>query len=79
MESTGWLKIIIMTNQEIKDECKKSYEQINSAQERLKELRTICKHEHTTERPYAWRIGAYDTAKVCDYCGQNCGFVKKEL
>jgi hypothetical protein len=68
-----------MTNQEIKDECDKAYEQIINARDRLKEIRTICKHEHTTEQPYAWRIGAHDIANVCDYCGENCGFVTKEL
>jgi uncharacterized protein with GYD domain len=68
-----------MTNQEIKDECEKAYEQINSAQERLKELRAICKHEHTTERPYSWRVGSYDIANICDYCGENCGTVTNKI
>ncbi len=63
----------------IKNECEKVYEQITLAQEKLKELRDICKHEHTTDRPYAWRVGSTDIAKVCDYCGKNCGFVTKEL
>lgn len=79
MESTGGVKINIMINQEIKTECEKAYEQISLAQERLKELRAICKHEHTTERPYAWRVGSYDIVNVCDYCGENCGTVTNEI
>lgn len=78
MESTSGLKIIIMTNEEIKRDCSINYKQIELAQERLRELRAICKHEHTTERPYAWRVGAHEIANICDYCGENCGNVTIE-
>jgi hypothetical protein len=79
MESTGGLKLIIMTNQEIKDECERAYKKIELAQDKIKELRAICKHEHTTSRNYSWRPGAYEIAKICDYCGENCEYLTKEL
>ncbi len=54
----------------IKLEVEKIYEQIKSAEERLKELRTICKHEKTFEGNYSWQIGSIEPADICEYCGE---------
>lgn len=58
-----------MTNSEIKDECEKMYAQIKQAEERLKEVRAICKHEDTFEGTWSWRIGSIQPAIICSYCG----------
>lgn len=58
-----------MENIEIKNECERAYAQIKSANERLKELRTICTHEETFEGSYQWRIGSIVPATICSYCG----------
>ncbi len=58
-----------MTNQEIKSECEEQYAAIKKAQERLEELRKICKHENTYEGTYSWRVGCYDAATICSDCG----------
>ena len=46
-----------MTNEEIKLEKEQIFVEIKSLEERLKELRTICKHEKTFVYNYSWRIG----------------------
>ena len=58
-----------MNSQEIKDECKLMYAQIKQAEERLRELRSICKHENTHEGEYSWRVGCIDLAIICSDCG----------
>lgn len=65
-----YVKIADMTNEKIKLETEKMYAQIKSAEERLKELRTICRHEKTFEGNYSWRIGAIHLADICEYCGE---------
>ena len=57
-----------MENEEIKNECEKMYAQIKSAEERLKELRAVCKHEKTFEGNYSWRVGNIQLADICEYC-----------
>lgn len=64
-----------MTNEEIKTERDQNYAQIKSADERLKELRIICKHEKTSECNYSWRPGNIQRADVCDYCGEFIRYV----
>ena len=59
-----------MKNEEIKKECEQMYAQIKSSEERLKELRKICQHEKTFVGNYSWRIGAIQTADICEYCGE---------
>lgn len=59
-----------MTNEEIKEDCKKMYAQIESATVRLKELRTICKHEKTFEGNYSYRVANIQLADICEYCGE---------
>jgi CO dehydrogenase nickel-insertion accessory protein CooC1 len=63
-------KLYIMTNEEIKLETEKMYAQIKGAEARLKELRTICKHEKTFEGNYSWRVGSIQLAEICEYCGE---------
>lgn len=63
-----------MKNEEIKIECEKMYVQIKSAEDQLKELRAICKHEKTFEGNYSWRIGAIQRADICEYCGEFIAF-----
>lgn len=59
-----------MTGNEIKLECEKHYLEIQNANDRLKELREICKHEETFEGKYSWRIGSIIPAKICSFCNK---------
>lgn len=59
-----------MTNEEIKQEKERCFDQIEKSRERLKEIREICKHEKTFEGNYSWRIGSYRLADICEYCGE---------
>ena len=59
-----------MNNEEIKLEKDNLFEQIESANERLKEIREICKHEETEECNYSWRPGNIQRADICKYCGE---------
>ncbi len=59
-----------MTNEEIKTECELMYERIRNSQERLKELRAICKHEKTFTGDYSWRPGSIAPAIICSTCGE---------
>lgn len=59
-----------MTNEEIKLECEKMYLQISDAEDRLKKMRSICKHEKTFEGNYSSRVGVYLLADICEYCGK---------
>lgn len=59
-----------INNDDIKKECEQMYAQIKSAEERLRELRTICKHETTFEGNYSWRIGTTQKADICEYCNE---------
>lgn len=56
-------------NEEIKAECESLYSQIKNAQERLKEIRSMCQHEHTYLTNYEWRVGAVIPANICIACG----------
>ena len=62
-----------MTPEQIKQETERCYAQIKSSEERLAEIRKICKHEHTEQCTYMVRIGMYIEAVVCSHCGE---FVK---
>jgi hypothetical protein len=57
-----------MSSEEIKDDCERQYNQIKMAQDRLVMLRSICKHEHTFEGNYSWRVGVIQKATICTYC-----------
>lgn len=58
-----------MTNEEIKSECELQYKQIKDSHDRLSELRSLCKHEHTFEGLWEWRVGSTYPATICSYCG----------
>lgn len=58
-----------MKQEEIKQECEKMYAQIKQADQRLKEVREICKHLYTFEGNYSWRIGVMQLAEICCDCG----------
>lgn len=58
-----------MTGNEIKAECDKMYDLIRFANDRLKEFRGMCKHEHTIEGEYEYRVGARFPALICSDCG----------
>lgn len=58
-----------MSNEEIKKECDLMYEQIKNAEARLKELRSICKHEEIFEGLYSWRVGSIEPSIICSHCG----------
>lgn len=59
-----------MTNEEIKKEANKCYEQIKIAQGRLKEIRKICKHEKTFHGNYLFRECFIEPGEICEYCGE---------
>lgn len=58
-----------MTNQEIKTECELMYSQLREAEDRLKKIRAICKHENTFEGNWSWRVGSSTPAVICSVCG----------
>ena len=58
-----------MTNEEIKAECESIYSQKVSLQLRLEEIRNNCKHEHTFVGNWSYRIGQFEKANLCLYCG----------
>lgn len=59
-----------MTPEEIKEECELQYNQIKNAESRLKELRSLCKHENTFEGNYSYRVGSIMPATICSDCGE---------
>ena len=67
-----------MDNNEIKSEKVKMYLQIQFAERRLKEIRSICKHEKTFIGDYSYRMGHVSPAKICEYCGEFIKYVKEE-
>lgn len=58
-----------MEKNEIKLACEEAYKQIRDAEQRLKELRAICKHEETFEGNWSWRPGVIEPAIICSDCG----------
>ena len=63
-----------MTPEQIKIECEQQYKAIKDAQDRLKELRAICKHETTFEGNYSWWEGSITPAIICSDCGSLVKF-----
>lgn len=59
-----------MTSEEIKQRRDELFNQIESAEQGLKELREICPHEHIIDTNWSWRIGCIEPAEVCDDCGK---------
>ncbi len=58
-----------MKQEEIKQECESIYAHIKKVEERLKVLRSICKHENTFEGTWSWRVANYQDAIICSDCG----------
>ena len=58
-----------MTPQEIKKDCEQQYKNIRKAEDRLKKLRAVCKHENTFEGNYSYRPGASIPSIICSDCG----------
>lgn len=54
----------------IKMQCEEMYRQIKHAEERLKELRGMCKHEQTFKGNYSYRVGVIMPAIICSDCGK---------
>jgi len=65
----------MMTKEEIKLACEAEYDAIKNSEEKLKELRLICKHEETFEGNWSWRIGNIQPAIICSHCGQFIKYI----
>lgn len=63
-----------LTNEQIKIQCEDAYKQIKYAEDKLKELRSICKHEETFEGNYAYRVGDILKATICLFCNKPIKF-----
>lgn len=58
-----------MTQEQIKSDCEKQYQQIKDAEQALKELRELCSHPNTFEGNWSWRVGSIEPATICSDCG----------
>ena len=67
-------KPCLSNNEKIKTECELMYKQIEDAQNRLKEIRALCKHENTFKGDWSWRVGSSMPATICDDCGSLVKF-----
>lgn len=65
-----------MDSIEIKKETESLYKVIKDSEDRLKELRSICKHENTFHGNYSYRVGASFPAIICSDCG---GLIKYQV
>ncbi len=68
-----------MTGEEIKLECNQIYAQIKSLEDRLKELRSICKHDRIYLTNYSWRPGSINPAEVCEYCNEFINYISGSI
>ncbi len=59
-----------MKNEDIKVACEHLFTVIKMSEDKLSEIRKICKHEKTYEGNYSWRPGAIQLADICEYCGE---------
>jgi hypothetical protein len=64
-----------MINEDIRRETKKQYAHIKRAEEKLKVIRTICKHEKTFTGGYSHRKGHVALAEICEYCGEFIRYI----
>ena len=64
-----------MNQEDIKTECDKMYTQIQQAQNKLKEIRLICKHPNKFIGDYFYRVGAVQKAEICSDCGEPINFL----
>lgn len=61
-------KLPTLSPEQISVECTKQYASIKIAEEKLRQIRQVCKHEHTFEGDYSWRPGAVEKSVICTYC-----------
>ena len=61
---------IFMTNDEIKKETDAILNNIKHYNDRLKDIRELCKHENVIIVDWSYRIGSRREAEVCEYCGE---------
>ena len=66
-----------MTQEEIKIDSQVQFDAIKKAEERLKELRSMCTHVNTFDGTWSWRVGCYDPAIICSDCGNLIEFKNK--
>lgn len=59
-----------MTQEEIKKQCEEIFKQIKEAEDRLKQIRELCKHQNTFEGNWSYRIGSILPAIICSDCKQ---------
>jgi len=64
-----------MSSEEIKAECELMYKAIKYSEDKLKELRAICKHENTFKGNYSYRIGVISPAIICSDCGSLIKYI----
>jgi len=60
----------MMNNKEIKQECDLIYNEIKSAEQRLRKLRDLCEHDDTDIGNYSYRVGVVERAEICNSCGE---------
>ncbi len=60
---------------EIKKECDLMQDQIEQSQNRLIELRKLCKHQNTFKGLYSYRFGVIQNALLCCYCKDVIRFI----
>lgn len=59
-----------MSQEEIKEVLNRQLARIKLANDRITELRTICKHPNQHEGLFSYRIGSYHPAIICSDCNQ---------
>ena len=59
-----------MTPSEIRKEAELMYDKIKKAEDRLREIRSVCPHLNKFEGNYSWRPGAISPAEICSDCGE---------
>ncbi len=58
-------------NKIIYDEVRAIYKTIKDGNDRLDEIRKVCKHEETKLVNYMWRVGSIcPNTEVCKFCGE---------
>ena len=68
-----------MTKEEILQECQTVYASNRKNEERLKELKSICKHKYTTRCDYAYTMTMIMPAIVCDHCNKVVDNLMEEM
>ena len=64
------ISISIKPKSDIKTECEQVYQNIKLQQDKLKRLRSICKHPNTFKGNYSYRVGSICDAVICSDCNE---------